>query len=112
MRFKIGVMYGDGVVAPHPPVSRCLRETVQTIEKAGHSTVPWNPSLHNDLVICINQLLSLDNQAEFAEVLSQGHEPPTPLSKTILDKTNPTLLTLQDTWKVKLFFNNSLPFDC
>ena len=112
MKFNIGVIYDDGVVAPHPPVSRCLRQTVQAIEKAGHSTVPWNTSLHDDLVICINQLLSLDNQAEFAEVLSEGCEPTTPLSRKILDKTDLTPLMLQDTWKVRLIFNDSLNVNC
>jgi hypothetical protein len=90
-------MYHDGVVGPHPPVSRCLLDTVQTLEKAGYTTVPWDPTLHQHLVNCINQLLSLDCQEEFNEVLKAGREPPTPLSKLILDNTDTTPLTIKDT---------------
>ena len=103
-KFKFAIMYHDGVIAPHPPVSRCLLETVRVIEKAGHPTERWNPALHQDLVNCINQLLSLDCQEKFMEVLKAGNELPTPLSKLILDKTDSTPLTVKDTWKVRLLF--------
>lgn len=101
-------MYHDGVVAPHPPIARCLVDAVQAIEKAGHSTVPWNAALHQDLVTCINQLLSLDGQAEFIEALKTGNEPPTSLSKMILDNTNTKLLTIKDTWKASTLANHSI----
>jgi len=93
-------MYHDGIVHPHPPVSRCLQETVNAIKHAGHTVVPWDPNLHKDLVSCIDQAYFLDGGEEYYEVLEAGNEPPTPLMKWILDKTDRNSWSLRDTWKV------------
>ena len=35
-RLKVGVMSTDGVVDPHPPIQRALRETAEKLRAAGH----------------------------------------------------------------------------
>src|SRR6202000_892872 len=43
-KMKIGVMKWDGVVMPHPPVTRCLDEVVKRLEehKQEFEVVEWN----------------------------------------------------------------------
>ena len=33
---KIGILYNDGVVTPHPPIQRGVRLVAQAVESAGH----------------------------------------------------------------------------
>lgn len=52
----IAVMRDDGVVKPHPSVSRVLEEVAAKLEKMGHEIVSWAPgSLHQE---CIDIMVS------------------------------------------------------
>lgn len=97
---KIGVMWHDGIVQPHPPVSRCLQETVKALEESGHTIIPWDSSLHRDLIDCIDQAYFLDGGAEYKDVLAAGNEPAAPLLKWILEKGNPREYSVAETWTV------------
>lgn len=58
----IGVLYDDGVVHPHPPITRVLKETVAKLEAAGHEIVEWEPSLHKEciaIMVCLRPHSSL-----------------------------------------------------
>ena len=47
----IAVMRDDGVVKPHPPISRVLEEVAKKLELAGHEIVSWTPgSLHQECI--------------------------------------------------------------
>ncbi|KAI1439529.1 amidase [Annulohypoxylon stygium] len=43
---KFGIFWTDGVVQPHPPVTRSLHMVVDAIKKAGHRVVDWTPPSH------------------------------------------------------------------
>ncbi|KAI9927535.1 hypothetical protein MW887_003153 [Aspergillus wentii] len=45
-KLTVGIMKWDGVVMPHPPVLRALEHTKQTLEKAGHEVVMFEPPFH------------------------------------------------------------------
>lgn len=55
-RLKIGVMWDDGNVTPHPPVRRALQETVDKLR--GHEDIeiinwkPYDHALANELWVC------------------------------------------------------------
>ena len=52
----IAIMRDDGVVRPHPPITRVLDEVAAKLEQAGHELVPWTPgSLHQE---CIDIMVS------------------------------------------------------
>lgn len=93
-------MYHDGIVIPHPPVVRTLNETVAALQKAGHETVQWDPSLHPELINTINKLYFLDGGKEYHDILEAGNEPPTPLTKWILEKPCCQVSTSAESWKV------------
>ncbi|CAG1972961.1 unnamed protein product [Fusarium graminearum] len=40
---KMGVLWSDGMVGPHPPVLRGLRVVAEALKKAGHKVVDWEP---------------------------------------------------------------------
>lgn len=41
-----GIMRGDGIVKPQPPVLRAIDIVVKTIEKLGHKVIEWKPPSH------------------------------------------------------------------
>lgn len=100
---KIGVIWNDGIVQPHPPVTRCLQETVSSLKAAGHSIVTWDTKLHRDLVECINKFYFLDAGEEFHDIIAAGGEPASPLMKWLLDKTPEKPYSVSETWKVRIF---------
>ncbi|KAI1826554.1 amidase signature domain-containing protein [Xylaria intraflava] len=44
---KLGVFWTDGVVQPHPPVTRGLRIVADAVKSAGHKIVDWEPPAHD-----------------------------------------------------------------
>jgi amidase len=42
-RLSIGIVYDDGLVTPHPPIQRGLREVVRALQEAGHEVVAFKP---------------------------------------------------------------------
>ena len=38
-KLTIGVLMTDGVVAPHPPITRAVREVQMALEAAGHEVI-------------------------------------------------------------------------
>ena len=49
-KLKIAVLWNDKIVAPTPPVTRALKETVEKLKKAGHEICEWDPELHPQAV--------------------------------------------------------------
>ena len=101
-------MWHDGIVQPHPPTARCLQETVKALEKKGHSIISWDPTLHRDLINCVDRAYFLDGGAEYTGILAAGDEPATHLMKWILEKGAPKAYTASETWKVRSFLNTLL----
>ncbi|KAK3371231.1 amidase signature domain-containing protein [Lasiosphaeria ovina] len=42
---KLGVLWTDRTVGPHPPIVRGLHEVVDSLRQAGHKVVDWEPPL-------------------------------------------------------------------
>ncbi len=97
---KIGVVYHDGVVHPHPPITRCLHDTARKLEAAGHTVVPWDPKLHRELTDCVDKMYLLDGGQEYEDIMKQGGEPATPLLQWLLDRPAGGPCTVAETWKV------------
>ncbi|CAD6445955.1 9e052d19-2454-43ac-b681-e7888495d497 [Sclerotinia trifoliorum] len=46
-KLKFGIFWWDGMIQPHPPVTRALEMVVNTLEYAGHEVVDWCPPSHS-----------------------------------------------------------------
>jgi Asp-tRNA(Asn)/Glu-tRNA(Gln) amidotransferase A subunit family amidase len=73
-RLKIGVMWNDGVVTPHPPVRRALRQVTSALRQFGtlFDVVDWVPFEHDR---CWNISMALyfeDGGRAIRRVLEQG----------------------------------------
>lgn len=97
---KIGIMWHDGVVQPHPPITRALKITASKLSSVPRVTVvDWKPHLHDEAWAIISSLYFPDGGAEDAAVMAQSGEPWRPLTKWII-KDNPCVkkLTMEELW--------------
>ena len=99
-KLKVGVIWHDGVVKPHPPVVRALQEVVDKLKDVQSvEIVEWKPYKHDEAWTIISSLYFCDGgQEEFAAIEASG-EPLRPLSKFILkDNQNVKKLTVEEIW--------------
>lgn len=60
----IGVMYDDGLCAPHPPISGALEEAVKRLRACGHKIVVWDPisaKESEEILVSVAYLANLEN---------------------------------------------------
>ncbi|MCJ1316399.1 hypothetical protein MMC15_001720 [Xylographa vitiligo] len=93
-RLKIGVLWHDNVVKPHPPITRALLSVVSRLEKVANVTiVDWKPHLHDEAWAIISSLYYTDGGDEDAAIMAASGEPWRPLTKWII-KENPCVKKL------------------
>ena len=102
---KIGIIYNDGLVTPHPPLTRCLQQTVKTLEAAGHKILPWDTTLHRALIGCVDKMYLLDGGQEYLDILAAGNEPASPLLRWIIERADPKPCSAAESWKVNALRN-------
>lgn len=91
---KIAVMWNDGVVTPHPPITRALKELVSQLRKIPDvQVVDWHPHLHDEAWAIISSLYFTDGGAEDAATIAESGEPWRPLT-TWMIKENPCVKKL------------------
>ncbi|KAK6336279.1 hypothetical protein TWF696_001841 [Orbilia brochopaga] len=102
-KIRIGVMRWDGVVMPHPPVTRALNEVVSALKahEDQFEIVEWKEEGTAEAWNIISALYFADGgQQEYAEMEKTG-EPVLPLSKWILTQPNvpvPPGFRIQELW--------------
>ncbi|KAI1354733.1 amidase [Xylaria sp. FL0043] len=71
----IGVLFDDGVVRPHPPITRVLHFAVDALRAAGHHIVDWNAQLHAECVQLMDRFYKVDGGEDIREAVKAGGEP-------------------------------------
>ncbi|KAK8007902.1 monooxygenase [Apiospora arundinis] len=100
---KIAVQWWDGVVQPHPPMTRALREVAEACRKAGMEVVDWDCEGldHKKGWDILSALYWPDGGKEALGLLEGAGEPILPLTKFIL-KEQPTVKdrTMHELWEL------------
>jgi amidase len=97
---KIGVLWHDNVVRPHPPITHALQSITLRLKSIPNvSIVDWQPHLHDEAWAIISSLYFTDAGTEDAAVMAASGEPWRPLTKWII-KENPCVkkLSMQELW--------------
>jgi Asp-tRNA(Asn)/Glu-tRNA(Gln) amidotransferase A subunit family amidase len=91
---KIGILWHDGVVTPHPPITRALQNLTSRLEQIPNvGVVDWKPYLHDEAWAIISSLYFTDGGAADAATIAESGEPWLPLTKWII-KENPCVKKL------------------
>ncbi|TKA57543.1 hypothetical protein B0A55_10800 [Friedmanniomyces simplex] len=74
---RIGIMLTDGVVDPHPPVQRAMRETAAKLKAAGHDVCDFQPPFDFwEAALTTWALYFQTGAREMRAVLEEAGEPP------------------------------------
>lgn len=103
-RLKIGIMWDDGIVHPHPPVARAMHDAATALKAAGHTLIDWQPLRHKELFALTNQAYFLDAGDEYHTTIQQGDEPAVKVIADLLSTYSKHRHSLEETWQL----NNSL----
>lgn len=95
---RIGLMLNDGVVTPHPPILRSLKETAKALEEAGHIVIPWVPVDHKGMSELTTATFFQDNAQPARHLIKKSGEELTPLVKFALDGLQSKPLTVTESW--------------
>ena len=91
---KIGVLWHDGVVKPHPPITRGLCTLVEKLKTISNvSVVDWKPHLHDEAWAITSSLYFPDGGEEEHKIFAESGEPMRPLTRWML-KENPCVKKL------------------
>ncbi|CAO1599035.1 hypothetical protein XANCAGTX0491_002780 [Xanthoria calcicola] len=92
---KIAIMLNDGIVQPHPPITRAMKTLASNLATLLNVTiVDWIPHLHDEAWAIISNLYFTDGGAEDAATMAESGEPWRPLTKWII-KENPCVKRLK-----------------
>ncbi|KAK0386104.1 hypothetical protein NLU13_5941 [Sarocladium strictum] len=72
---KLGFLFNDGFMTPHPPVTRGLQILREALVKAGHTTVDWQPPSHKAAADIHLKFLQSDGAHWIHEQLDLSGEP-------------------------------------
>jgi amidase len=98
-KLKIAVLWNDGICLPTPPVTRALQVTVDSLKKAGHEIVEWDPKLHSKALELLGQMFVADGGKSVEALLEPTNEPYRPEMQQYKEAKE---LGVLDMWKVHL----------
>lgn len=97
---KIAVLWDDGVVRPHPPVTRALRQVIENLKaKDNVEIVEWIPYKHDEAWAIIANLYFCDGGEEDFVVFREADEPELPLTTHILRNEHVQAHTISSMWQ-------------
>ncbi|PQE24351.1 glutamyl-tRNA amidotransferase subunit protein [Rutstroemia sp. NJR-2017a BVV2] len=84
-KLKVAILWDDGVVKPHPPVTRALKQVVEKLkDKSNIELVDWKPYKHDLAWDLAANLYFSDGAAQELEAIKESSEPLRPMSEHII----------------------------
>ncbi|KAL6702271.1 amidase signature domain-containing protein [Trichoderma pleuroticola] len=84
-KLTIGLFLDDGVVRPHPPVTRVLQQAAAALRAAGHEVIDWPQDLHAESIQLIDDLFVVDGGQDIRQMVEAGGEPFIPAIESLVN---------------------------
>jgi amidase len=86
---KIGILWHDEVVLPHPPITRALKQFIASIECIPHVQIcNFSPYKHDEAWAITASLYFTDGGSSDRAIIEKSGEPYTPLAKWMLKEND------------------------
>ncbi|KAI9698344.1 MAG: hypothetical protein M1820_007506 [Bogoriella megaspora] len=93
-KLKIGIMYDDGIVKPHPPISRMLKYLEARLEDVQNvRVVPFRAHKHDEAWAITSSLYYTDGGSSDLKLIRESGEPVRPLTRWMITE-NPCVNSL------------------
>ncbi|EFX05773.1 fatty-acid amide hydrolase [Grosmannia clavigera kw1407] len=100
--FTVGVMWDDGIIHPHPPITRGMKYAVEKLEAAGVKVVDFEPHQHEEGWDVSRQMYFPDGGARIRQLLAETGEKHAFLTDVALNWVEQTELTSNELSILKL----------
>ncbi|KAJ5791464.1 uncharacterized protein N7518_008475 [Penicillium psychrosexuale] len=97
----VAIMWDDGCVRPHPPITRALRHAKEKLVAAGVNVVDWEPYKHQHGWEVIRALYYPEAGSKQREVLAESGEPARPLTDWALSYSRSMPLSHPEAWALQ-----------
>ncbi|KAJ9496593.1 hypothetical protein H2202_007965 [Exophiala xenobiotica] len=101
-QITVGVIWDDGVVHPHPPVTRGLKHAVSKLKAAGVKMVDFEPYEHSRGWDILKVLYFPDAGKYQKELLAKGGEPIAPLTDWAFSVAKPEAISVTENWDLNV----------
>lgn len=92
-------MRDDGVVKPHPSITRVLEEVASKLAAAGHELVDWTPgTLHQECIAIMDQFYTADGGEDIRRDIAAGGEPYIPHVEALVNRG--TAISVYEYWQL------------
>ncbi|KAK7211418.1 hypothetical protein V2G26_018596 [Clonostachys chloroleuca] len=98
----VGILFDDGLVRPHPPVTRAIVEAEKILRAAGIKTVRWEPHNHAESWEILRQFYFADGGERVRAVINESGEPVMPLTEFALTRGSNEPLTIHQSWELNM----------
>ncbi|GKZ44298.1 hypothetical protein AbraIFM66951_006187 [Aspergillus brasiliensis] len=98
----VAIMWDDGVVRPHPPITRALKHAKAKLQAAGIKVVDWEPYKHKHGWDIISAMYFPDGALSQRKLIAQTGEPILPLTAWAFNYSSPTPLTVGESWELNV----------
>lgn len=95
---KIGVIFDDGVVKPHPEIEAAVRLAADLLQSAGHEIVIWDTSDHIDCITTMDQFYRADGGEDIRRDVEAAGEPMIPHVAALVGSSKP--ISVYDYWQL------------
>jgi amidase len=96
--FTVGIIWDDGIVKPHPPITRGLQHAKEKLLAAGINVVDWEPFNHALGWEIISTLYFPDGAACQRGLVAESGEPLLPLTEWAFNYSRKEPLTIGENW--------------
>ncbi|KAI9661471.1 MAG: hypothetical protein M1831_002993 [Alyxoria varia] len=98
-KLRVAVMWDDGVVKPHPPITRAMKETVHKLsQNAAIEVTEWKPWRHDYAWDITSQLYFADGGKSQMNLIDASGEPLMDLSRFMLHEQSAKELNGTEIW--------------
>lgn len=102
-KLRVGFMEWDGVVRPHPYITRVMTDVRAKLERAGHEVLDFEPHHHkrawDDIIL---PLYFSDGAVMTKKALAEGNEPMLPAAKRLIEDPIVRQLSVEETWALNI----------
>jgi amidase len=92
------IEWDDGIIHPHPPITRALRQVKEKLLAAGHKVIDWVPYDHLRCYDIISRIYSADGGEDIKRTCDEGGEPV--MYNLMSDGQPPKSLSTYESWQV------------
>ncbi|RDA85218.1 hypothetical protein CP532_3284 [Ophiocordyceps camponoti-leonardi (nom. inval.)] len=102
-KLRVGFMAWDGVVMPHPYITRVLADVRAKLESAGHEVIDFEPYQHKkawDEILL--PLYFCDGAAGIKRALAAGNEPMVPSARRLIEDPAVRVRSVEENWELNV----------